>query len=279
MTTRAWAHAIVRRYPDAWRERYEAEVRGLIDDTPVHFRDLGELLRGLFTERARELLMSDEKPGRTALVVGLASPIAGMICGGLAWLVGSGVSRLTGPWSEASGYVGLAVFSLLLAIVLVLMIRGAKRRDPTRPFVVAPDVAVRILPLSFVAACLYAALITQEDPSPSRLWPAWITHSTNWIYFSLFAGNQIASFLPGQRLLETFGRIAGAEQAIGTNQKWAESCREWIAKGVPSPLNDALLQVDKWTLERDSARARLKELGYRSRFRGAIGGTDDPGTS
>src|SRR5262245_27520461 len=185
MTTRAWAHAIVRRYPEAWRERYEAEVRGLIDDTPVQFRDLGELLRGLFTERARELLMSDEKPGRTALVVGLASPIAGMLFAGLAWLVGNGVGRLTGPWSNASEYVTLAVFCVLLGVVLVLLIRGSKRRDPMRPFVLAPDVAVRVLPLSFVAACIYAAMMTQEEPSPARLWPAWITHSTNWIYFSL----------------------------------------------------------------------------------------------
>jgi hypothetical protein len=124
---------------------------------------------------------------------------------------------------------------------------------------------------------MYAAMMTHAEPSPARLWPAWITHSTNWIYFGLLAGNQIASFLPGQQLLETFGRIAGAERAIDMNQKWAESCREWIAKGVPSPLNDALQQVDKWTLERDSARARLKDLGYRARFRGVIGGTDDRG--
>ena len=40
-----------------------------------------------------------------------------------------------------------------------------------------------------------------------------------------------------------------------------------ISKGVPSPLGDALAQVGKWTVERDSARARLKELGYRARFR------------
>jgi hypothetical protein len=44
-----------------------------------------------------------------------------------------------------------------------------------------------------------------------------------------------------------------------------------ISKGVPSPLQDALAQVGKWTLERDSARGRLKELGYEARFRGAIG--------
>ena len=71
------AHAIVSRYPQAWRERYEAEVRGLIDDASIRFCDLGELLRGLLTERARELLTSAENPSRTATILGLISPVSG----------------------------------------------------------------------------------------------------------------------------------------------------------------------------------------------------------
>jgi hypothetical protein len=35
--------------------------------------------------------------------------------------------------------------------------------------------------------------------------------------------------------------------------------------------------VGKWTVERDSARARLKELGYAARFRGPIGHAGDQG--
>ena len=276
---RALAHAVVRRYPAAWRERYEAEVRGLIDDTPVQFRDLGEMVRGLFTERVRELLMSDEKPRRAALVVGLATPIAGLLCAGLAWLAGRGIVRLTGPWSDASAYVGLAVFCVLIMAILVLAIRGRNRRDPNRPFVVAPDVAVRMLPLSFVAACVYAALMAQAEPTPSRILPSWVGYSANWMYFALFAGSQIASFLPGQQLLETFGRIAGAEAAIRMNEQWVASCHDWIAKGVPSPLNDALEQVAKATAERDRARARLQELGYRARFRGPLGHHVEQGTT
>lgn len=279
MTTRAWAHAIVRRYPKAWRERYEAEVRGLIDDAPIHFRDLGELLRGLFTERARELLTSDEHPRRAATVVGLATPIAGASFIGAAWLTAFGLLTLTGPWPDPAQYAALGGFCLAGGAVFTLMIRGSKRRDPSRPFVVPPDVAMRVLPLTFVAAALYAAGVASAEPSPPSTFPSWITHSYNWAWFALFAGNSIASFLPGQELLQVFARISAAEGQVRANEQWVASCHDWIAKGVPSPLNDALQQVAKCRVERDSARARLKELGYRARFRGPIGHSDEGTTA
>ena len=59
------------------------------------------------------------------------------------------------------------------------------------------------------------------------------------------------------------------------NEQWVAACRDMISKGVPSPVNEALQQVGKWTLERDRARARLKELGYRARFRGPLGDPRD----
>jgi hypothetical protein len=277
MTTRAWAHAIVRRYPKAWRERYEAEVRGLIDDTHVQFRELGELLRGLFTERARELLTSDEHPRRAAIIVGLATPIAGALFIGAAWLTAFGLRNLTGPWPGPVQYAALGAFCLVSGAVFTLMIRSSKRRDPSRPLIVPPDVAVRVLPLTFVAAALYAASVASAEPSPPNTFPSWISHSYNWLWFALFAGNQIASFLPGQELLQVFARISAAEGQIRANEQWVASCHDWIAKGVPSPLNDALQQVGKCTVERDSARARLKQLGYRARFRGPIGDAGDQG--
>ena len=69
--TRRLAQALVRRYPAAWRERYEQEVSALIDDTSIRFGDLAELLRGLLTERARELVAADDRPTRTAATIAL----------------------------------------------------------------------------------------------------------------------------------------------------------------------------------------------------------------
>jgi uncharacterized membrane protein len=279
MLIRRWAHAIVGRYPQAWRERYEAEVRGIIDDRPLRFRDLGDLIRGLFTETARELLTSEEKPRRTARVVWLATPILGGLFVGVAGLTGVGLVMLTGAWSDRTGYVALALVVLLTVTIFYLTIRGRKRREPGRRFAYPPDVAVRILPLVFVAMVLYGAAIASTDPSPTASIPGWIGWSYQWVWFSFFAGSQIASFFPGKELLQTLAKVDYAESQIRTNEQWVAGCNEMISKGVPSPLSDALKQVGKWEVERDSARARLKDLGYRARFRGPIGHPDGPETT
>jgi len=277
VTIRAIAHAIVRRYPKAWRERYEAEVRGLIDDTQVHVRDLGELLRGLATERVRELLTSDDSPRRAALILGLAAPITGVLFVWLAWLTALGVLQLTGRLSDPASYVALGLFCALGIAGLVLTFRGSKRRDPSRPLILPPDIALTMLPLTFVAVTLYALVVADAEPSSATIIPSWIIRGSNWMWFALAAGSQIASFFPGQDLLEAFARVSGAERQIRANETWVAGCRDMISKGVPSPLQDALAQVGKWTVERDCARARLKELGYRARFRGPIGHADDSG--
>ncbi|HXT69617.1 MAG TPA: hypothetical protein VN700_07670 [Vicinamibacterales bacterium] len=49
--TRTFALRLLQHYPPAWRERYEAEVCALIDDSGVRVRDLAELIRGRITER------------------------------------------------------------------------------------------------------------------------------------------------------------------------------------------------------------------------------------
>ena len=124
MTTRAWAHAIVRRYPSAWRERYEAEVRGLIDDASIHVRDLGELLRGLFAERARELLTSAENPGRTATILNLIRPVAGGAFILLAWLSGYAAKSVSGSWSDTTEYVAMFVMFGLMVATFTTWFRG-----------------------------------------------------------------------------------------------------------------------------------------------------------
>jgi hypothetical protein len=270
MSTRTWAHAIVRQYPPAWRERYEAEVRGLIDDAPIQLRDLGELIRGLFTERARELLTNDENPRRTARLVGLAPLLLGGLFLGIAGLAGYGLRALSGPLSESAETVALGLFVGDCVAIAVLMHHGWKRRTQGYPLTMPPDVAVMVLPLLFVGAMAYAAVASGSEPAPSPSFPAWITWLTRtcqWAWFALFAGNQMSSFFPGQELLQTFAKISFAEGQIRLNETWVAGCRDMISKGVPSPLQDALAQVGKWTVERDSARARLKELGYGARFR------------
>ena len=260
---RRLAFAIIRYYPPAWRERYEAEVCELIDDTRVRFRDLGELILGLFTERTRELLMSDEHPRRAGLIAGLATIVLGVLFVGAAALVATTVVAVTGPWSDTMSYVSLGAVGILLPAALVLVFRGSTRRHPSRPFIVPPDVAVRVLPLLFVGMFFYAATMAQDEPSSSS---SWIAAYSNWFYFAVFAGSQIASFFPGRELLEALMKVSVAESQVRSSEQWAAGCREWIAKGVPSPLGEAEAQVAHWTRERDAAKEQLHALGYRARF-------------
>lgn len=276
MTVRAIAHAIVSRYPEAWRERYEAEVRGLIDDAGVRIRDLGELLHGLFTERAREYLTSDDNPARTARNLGFAAPIAGGIFVGAAYLLSLGIVSVTGTWSDPVQYAGFFVFCALLIVIAVLVHRGRKRSADRRLLAIPPDATVVLLPIVFVDVVLFATLTMVPDSyKSSSFMPDWFAEGYNFVWQSVFVGGLLSSLWPGKDLLLAFAALSNAESMLRMNEGWAESCREWNAKGVPSPLDDALIQIGKWTLERDSARERLRELGYRARFRSSAG-LDDP---
>lgn len=270
---RALAHAVVRRYPAAWRDRYEAEVRGLIDDASIHFRDLGELLRGLFTERARELLTSVENPRRTASILGFMAPLAGGAFLLVAWLTGYAMRAVVGPLSDSGQYVGLSLAVVLMIAFFVTWSRGWKRRDgaaAATPGSLPPDVVIVMLPMLFAQVALFAVILSGEPEYPSLI-PNWLNRVFQLFVWATIAGNLLSSLFPGHALLQAFSQVAFAEGQIRSNEKWVEGCRDMISKGVPSPLNDALAQVGKWTVERDSARARLKELGYEARFGGATG--------
>jgi hypothetical protein len=277
--TRAIAHAIVRRYPKAWRQRYEAEVRGLIDDAWIHFRDLGELLRGLLTERVRELLTSAENSSRTATILGLIGPVSGGLFILIAWLSGYVVKLVGGPWSDTTEYVALfAVLGLMLASGIT-WVRGWKRRDRSvwgESLSVPPAFVVVLLPMLFVEVAIFGA-VHSDEPTYRPLIPMWINSVLNFFLWAGITGNLMSSLFPGRELLQAFARISYSEGQLRSNEVWVEGCRDMISKGVPSPLNEALQQVGKWTLERESARRRLKELGYSARFSGRLSHTDDHG--
>ena len=77
---------LLRLYPAAWRDRYEVEVRALMDDVGFRARDLPALLRGAFE--------AHRHPARLGLPVGAVrawftrSHLAGAfaVAGGAAWL-------------------------------------------------------------------------------------------------------------------------------------------------------------------------------------------------
>lgn len=79
--------ALIRLYPRAWRERYEAEFLGLLEARPPSLRDRVDILRGAFDARLHhELPGSSEAPGgmRPAVRVAAIAAVAGALW--LAWM-------------------------------------------------------------------------------------------------------------------------------------------------------------------------------------------------
>jgi hypothetical protein len=234
----------------------------LVDDLPVRWRDVGELFRHMLTERARELVTSDDHPKRTATVLAAMQALAGLCLIAAAAATGWGVRALVVPWSDAAEIsIGAAFLAVMLAY-FVLQFRASRRRPPTAAFGSVPaEAAIVMLPLLFVFQTLLFAILPFDDIGP--WWNAILLVLVWWN----IATQLMSSLLPGQRLLQEFATLAGAEGQLAMNQRWVEGCHEMIAKGVPSPLEDALAQVGRWTIERDAARERLRTLGYNARFR------------
>jgi hypothetical protein len=272
---RRLALAIVRRYPAAWRERYEAEVSALLEDSPTQLKDLIELLRGLITERARELISADDRPRRTAAVLTWMPAIFMAAFTAMAAGIGLVLRGSTAVWSPAEREVfgiGVTVLVVALAAVrLVLDIRHARRPKPKPARAEMPAwIGALLLPCLFLAVVgtAWGDLFLAGTGSKPLAW--WLTAFTRgWLYF-MALGDLASSFWPGRDVLQALGQLEVAEGHLRMNEAWARRCQELIAEGVPSPLNDALAQVGRWTIERDAARARLRELGYGARFRASI---------
>ena len=268
--TRALALQLLRSYPPAWRERYEAEVRALIDDAGVRVRDLAELFRGLITERVRELLTSAENPKRTAAALGLVKPAAMVLFMLAALALGLILRLFTGPWSPDARQWGAVVFQLFFVSAMCVSFFTRRRPWGSHDQSYPAWVGAVLLPALFVLVVLAVAgqFSMSDEYSPEGT--KWMTRNQHWLnllIYSTWILDVSSSVWPGRRLLHAFLQLQGAEQQFKASEAWVASCREWIAKGVPSPVADAERQVAVWTASLDLARERVHALGYRARFR------------
>jgi hypothetical protein len=260
---RRLARAIVLRHPAPWRERYEAEVLALIEDSPVRPRDLGELVRGLLMERARALIEDADHPTRTARLLGSFQPLFVIVFLTTAWSLGAGLREWAGEQSTVLSEIGMvvAVACVLATLVMKFVLLRGQRWDHGRPAL--PSWAgLMLLPVFFGSIVLCA-------------WGNWagFTQGPIWVRLFIWAfifGAEIAdlssAFWPGRGMLQAIGRLSWAEAQIKTARQWVEGCHTMIEKGIPSPLAEAQAQVDRFSRDRESALAELQQLGYRARF-------------
>lgn len=260
------ARSLVQRYPPAWRERYEDEVLALFEDSPPGWRDVAELVRGLLVERTRALVECTDRPMRTLAIVAHVKIIFSIVFALAAMLIGS-VMRLWTP-SATIAEVGSWLSPLLLLAImssrLILLIRQLPPRDFGRPLYPAWLAGTALL-VFFVSIVMFQ-WVAERAPTPleTQLW------GLRW-FNEFYACGMTSAWLlsdlwPSQRLLQALMHLQAIEGQLGSARAWVTGCHEMIALGVPSPLAEAEALVARWTRERDAARARVEQLGYRARF-------------
>ena len=271
------ADAILYRYPQAWRERYDEEVRTLLRDVPAGWRDVCELFRGLLTERARELVGSDDRPKRTAFVLAALRPIFAAAFVALVLGVGTGLRELTGSWSDQVPEVwSWSLLGLLIAfLILLFRIRVRPRHGPHNPY--PAWATIILLPALFVLSTVmvWGNLVGVSEYDRPR-WMGYLVFWYNAAGAGLLAASLAGGLIPGRRLLFDFSHLAGIEERIRTYQRLVDGCHQARANGLSSPLAEVQRELERWTRERDAVRARLHAGGYRARFRHVeVGPADD----
>lgn len=136
-------NALLRLYPASWRERHEAEVARMLEDTDAGLSDAPDLIRGAIDAHVH--------PGPMGLPTGgvrrwlTVDHVAGasLLIGGLIWLAAFGALAVgmlvfgEDGWRESRPLVVLAVAGLMVALGLsALLLRNVEDRYH-RVFVVA----------------------------------------------------------------------------------------------------------------------------------------------
>lgn len=258
-----FARWIVSKYPLAWRERYEVEVLDLLDRNPPSVVDVGELFRELLVEHVRAAI-DIERPQQAATSIlrlkafAVAAGIAATYITGFAlWFL----FPLVGEELDT-----VAVWVVVMWSVVALPLLGHwlyQRRKPTvdrRP--IPAWLAVLLLPFAVVSSGAYVWLRLSSG--------GWNDYFSALYQGAYMSGPLMAWLLmqiwPGQTLVKALTEFHMAENAVQGAHRFIGSCKEWIAKGVPSPLKDAEAALAQRIAERDAALSRLQAVGHRNRI-------------
>jgi hypothetical protein len=260
MTSRL-ARAIVRKYPAAWRERYEDEVMELVNAAPIRLGDLGELLHGLIVERWRELVTADDAPRRTQLFLGLLGPSVILATILLATAVGRGLTMWIGLWPSEWVAVGeWTLFSLFLVHVVVST-RWLFRRLPAPA---GPSLLAGLLSLFVIVALAEWGDIIRFEGSQNVM-PVPVTWRRVLFFWMVGIGLTRGRW-PDKSILDAIDQRHACDEQLRLARAWVEGCHTTMASGLPAPLAEAEAQVERLQKEQEEATAGLAAKGYRAKF-------------
>ncbi len=99
---------LLRLYPTAWRERYAAELIGLLHERPVRVRGSIDLVLGAIDAHLHPELVGTERQPLTHRLPGLLTLSAGVIW--VTWFLNAFSVGPDGEWGEGIGYAVLLMF-------------------------------------------------------------------------------------------------------------------------------------------------------------------------
>lgn len=169
---------LVRLYPSAWRDRYEAEFLDLLAERPPTLRDRLDIVRGAFDARLHPQVVAsaDREPPADR------RPALAAVASGLCWIAAAASLGLQGsPWPYREGMP-----AMFLSGTAILLFAGAAfaAADPmsgriVRRLAVVIGVAGVLMFLGWPAILLgyfgflIAALAIGAAGPRAGLWPAW----------------------------------------------------------------------------------------------------------
>ena len=268
---RRLARAIVLRYPQPWRARYEDEILVLIEDSPVRFGDLGELFRGLIVERAKALIEPGDSPRLSAFVfrfiavVVRIAPSVSLIVG--AALLAEVARKAVGRPSENVATAGVIV---LLTVVIGFYWRAwpARSKNPAVPVYRLFPASARVVMLAalFVGTFLmqWGAWWSESRPEPLFFVNRWIRL---WVYI-MIADHLTSGFWPWRPMLDAFSQYQSAIRDLRWAHMEVDRCRALVEERAvePQTLANAEIARDRLVRKRDEAAAVLHGYGYRAKF-------------
>ncbi len=102
---------LLRLYPAAWRQRYEAELLRLLHDRPLRLRDSVDVVRGAIDAHLHPELIGAERQPLTHRLPGLFALSAGVIW--VTWFLNAYSVGPDGEWGDGIGYAVLLMFVTL----------------------------------------------------------------------------------------------------------------------------------------------------------------------
>jgi len=246
------ANAIIRRYPQPWRDRYEGELLTFIEDFPPRLGDVIDLARGCVVERARALVEPAERPWvfRAFVVTMQGTVRLGALAAALT--IGTWLTATLGPPPSAVGYAIVGIWFVVFGTGVGLFLRELRSQRG------APVWTLPRLPLGWAAAFAAAtSLVFWIDPPSVAL--QWLI----WLHISLM----LPLGQSGQHTIETLGRLAGIREQLSWARMELTRCETLAPQGiVTADLDRARAEMARLEREQEDLMQELRGMGYRARF-------------